>query len=225
MASDEETLYVMEIGVNGVEITCAEMSGVELTQNTLESESLGEGSCSRAVKRQREMDQNEVWSIVGRKGKRQARIDSNNSELIISQEKFEVSISSNDKLLKQIALARMLKAENIQNIVRVKYVNQFKAFIQFDDDINAAKLLSCKSLLDKGFRLQKTYEIGKSFGIIRDIDLDLTDDQLKEMIKCDTPILSVRRQRRRNFESNEWEMTEVVQVCFSGPSLPSCLDI
>lgn len=196
-------------------------SGVVFTHESLAAEAMTQSGCeTRPEKRSREMDPNEVWTIVGRRGKRQARVDSNDSELIIPQEKIEVSIISKDKLAKQISLARLLKAEGITDVMRVKYINAYKVLIQLKDDKSADKLLACQALIEKGFRCQKTMDVDKSYGIIRDIDLDLSDDEVLQNISCDIPILGVRRQKRRNFETNEFELTEVVQVCFSGSSLP-----
>ncbi|CAG9137784.1 unnamed protein product [Plutella xylostella] len=187
-------------------------SGVVFTHESLAAEAMTQSGCeTRPEKRSREMDPNEVWTIVGRRGKRQARVDSNDSELIIPQEKIEVSIISKEKLPKQISLARLLKAEGITDVMRVKYISAYKVLIQLKDDKSADKLLACQALIEKGFRCQKTMDVDKSYGIIRDIDLDLSDDEVLQNISCDIPILGVRRQKRRNFETNEFELTEVVQ--------------
>ncbi|CAH0715890.1 unnamed protein product, partial [Brenthis ino] len=88
------------------------------------------GSCSnRADKRSRDIDTEEVWAEVGRRGKVMARSNNNNDTTPIPEEQIEISmVSRKEKLPKQIGLARLLKNENIKNITRIKYVNAYKVF-------------------------------------------------------------------------------------------------
>lgn len=150
------------------------------------------------------------WTTVGREKRRKV-------------EKIDICISSIEKLPKQFALAKLLHSENILGIDRVKYINPFKVVISFNDILRAEKLLICQHFKDKGWRLQKTWEVNSSFGIIKNIDLELSEEELLKCIQeCNEPseILGVKRLSRRCSESG-WIQSETVRICFKGNNLPA----
>ncbi|KAJ8706201.1 hypothetical protein PYW08_010827 [Mythimna loreyi] len=55
--------------------------------------------------------------------------------------KHEVCITSIESIPKQMALARLLKCENIKNIIRIKYKSFNKVLIQFQEKEDAISLL------------------------------------------------------------------------------------
>lgn len=171
-------------------------------------------------KRAREVDDNEEWITVARGGKKLARSRDLNGSTRIPEEKIEICMTSVEKLPKQIGLARIFKAELISGIIRIKYINPYKVLIQFDKDVNMDKLMACPYFLEKKFRFQKSFEVGQSFGIIRDIEMELSDEEVAKSLTSDTEILSTKRLKRRDPESGDWELSEAVRVCFKGPSLP-----
>lgn len=177
---------------------------------------------SRAEKRIREVDEEEVWTEVGRRGKVVVRSASDDDMTRVPEEQIEISITSKkEKLPKQIGLARILKQENILDIIRVRYINAYKVILKFSKNESAEKLMQCKFFIDKEYRCQKTFEVGISYGVIRDIDLEMTESEILQDLTSTTPILNVKRLKRRNFDNGGFEDSECVKVCFKGSSLPS----
>ncbi|XP_048477920.1 adenosine 3'-phospho 5'-phosphosulfate transporter 1 isoform X1 [Plutella xylostella] len=89
----------------------------------MELEDLENGT--RAEKRSRALDQEEVWTTVQRSKTRLSRSTSE-AEIINNntgpEEIIEVNITSKEKLPKQIGLARLLKSENIKDVARVSFI-------------------------------------------------------------------------------------------------------
>ncbi|CAG9132613.1 unnamed protein product [Plutella xylostella] len=195
---------------------------VEVETEDMEEMEVG----SRAEKRVRDLDEEELWTEVGRRGKIVARSLSNpdKSVAVIPEEQIEVSLTSRkDRLPKQIGLARILKKENICDITKIKYVNPYKILIKFSNGESAEKLLQCSHFKNNDIICQKTFEVGVSYGTIKDIDLDLSEPEILKDLSSDIPIMSIKRLMRRNYdeEGEEFTKSECVRVCFKGPILPA----
>lgn len=92
-------------------------------------------------------------TVVRRKNKRLIRSDSldlinetrvdKNKSLIQSEETtlYEVCLTSKESVPKQMALAKLLRSENIKGITRIKYKSFNKVLIQFQSNEDADKLL------------------------------------------------------------------------------------
>ncbi|CAH0722374.1 unnamed protein product, partial [Brenthis ino] len=97
---------------------------------------------SRAEKRSRVVDEEEVWTEVGRRGKVVARSASDDDMTRVPEEQIEISMTSKkEKLPKQLGLARILKQENILDIIRVRYINAYKVMLKFSKNESAEKLM------------------------------------------------------------------------------------
>ncbi|XP_050358727.1 uncharacterized protein LOC126779020 [Nymphalis io] len=175
----------------------------------------------RPNKRNREANREEVWFIVQRKGKRFARDGDFNDSERIPEDQIEVCITSTEPIPKQFKLAKILKSENIQNVVRVKYIKTFKVLIQFDKEDSAEKLIINKFFNENRYRTYKTMEINHTYGVIKAIDLDRTDEEILESLYSSIPIMGVKRLKRRNSSDGRWENSEAMRICFKGSSLPS----
>lgn len=175
----------------------------------------------RPNKRNRGLDQEELWTTIGRKGKRFARAADIDDSTRISEDNIEVCLTSSEKLPKQFKLAKSLKAENIQDVIRVKYINSFKVLVQFSKEESADSFISTKAFNENGMRCQKTFEVNQSYGVIKDIDIDLTDEEILESLSCETLIIGARRLKRKNNFDGRWETSESVRICFKGATLPS----
>lgn len=137
-------------------------------------------------------------------------------------DKIELYISSAEKLPKQFALAKLFRECGLTEIIRIKYVNPFKLRVDTKDEASADKILNCKCLTDKGWRIQKALEKNLTYGVIRDVDLDLSDEEILNSVECPKPgqLVAARRLKRRNTENNEWIFSESVRLCFKGSYLP-----
>ncbi|XP_039760327.1 uncharacterized protein LOC120633957 [Pararge aegeria] len=134
--------------------------------------------------------------------------------------KIEVIITSKEILPKQMALAKLLRAENIGNILSVKYKSPYKVLVEFSDTRNAEKLLTNKKFADSDYRCQLTQEIQLSFGVVRNIDMEVQESEMIGIFESEYEILSIKRLRRFN-EKREWIESESVRVCFKSSTLPS----
>lgn len=169
---------------------------------------------SRPQKRVLEEDANESWCQVTNRKQRIREI----------RESTELCITSKEAFPKQFALAKLFMSENISNIAKVKYINPFKINIELNN-INAEKLMKCERLIDMGWRFQRPFEVGLSYGVIRNIELELTDAELLEAISGEPEVCNIRRLKRKNVEESEWIDCESVRVGFKGPILPTYICI
>jgi hypothetical protein len=145
-------------------------------------------------------------------------LDANKPEEHITS---EVCVTNSSMLPKQIALAKYLKLSNIKGILKVTYLNPYKIRIQFDNVTNADIFTSCENILKLGWRCQKTLEVGVSYGIVKDIDIELSDEEVTASIKSDIQLISSKRLNKRNDEEEGgWRKCDKVRLCFKGSQLP-----
>ena len=161
-------------------------------------------------KRMRESS-DEEWTEVKRKDKK-----------LKETEKIEIYISSKEKLPKQFSLARLFREQNIKDISRVKFINPFRVRIELISEISAEKLETCDLFIEKGWNIHRAMEKNLSYGVIRDVDLEMSEENIVENIFCPEPakLVSVLRLNRKNIEENGWSPSEAVRLCFKGAFLP-----
>lgn len=167
------------------------------------------------------------YITVQRRPKRLNRSSSKNSESQIDMtthtlEKvnvFEVCITAKEPLPKQIALAKMMRKYNIEDIHRIKYKSNFKVLVLFESQEKANSLLNCKQIAELGLRCQMTFELSMSYGMIKQIDLETELEELQNILQCDSEIISLIRLKRLN-EEGKWVDSETIRICFKGPTLP-----
>ncbi|KAF9410584.1 hypothetical protein HW555_010383 [Spodoptera exigua] len=166
---------------------------------------------SRPEKREREEEESE-WTLVNRKEK---KVKSQN-------EKIELYMSSNEKLPKQFALARLFKSCGIININRVKYINPYKVRIDVDNELIVDKIEKCQEFINNEWKVHRAMERNTSYGVIREVDLDLSEEDILERISCEKPIeiISLQRLKRRDRAGEGWQPSESVRICFRGSYIP-----
>ncbi|KAH9634452.1 hypothetical protein HF086_008286 [Spodoptera exigua] len=139
-----------------------------------EENSQEEGRSSVMKRKEREDDysaEDDFITVEKRKPKKFNRSDSseflpnkrvdrnkNQNEQIEDINTYEVCITSMESLPKQMALAKLLRMENIKGISRIKYKSFNKVLLQFNKEEEANNLLSCQKFKDMGFRCQKRIE-------------------------------------------------------------------
>lgn len=171
------------------------------------------------------LEDEDGFITVRRGNKKQARRSSENSHSSTNgdrnvQEGYVVSITGKDKVLpKQFGLAKLLKSENIMNINKVQYKNAYKVIVEFVDRQNAEKLVKCQKLLDLGFRCQFADEINLSYGVVKQIDLNIEVEEIQQSVESEYEVVSVRRLKRLGV-SREWVDSETVRLCFKSSTLP-----
>lgn len=103
----------------------------------------------------------------------------------------------------------------------MKYVNPYKVLITLDTEENANLLCVNKTFIDKGWKCQKTLEVGLSYGVLRDCEAELDDKEILESLS--TPIADIISLKRLNYRNAEgkWIPSESVRICFKGSTLPA----
>lgn len=168
-----------------------------------------------------EKDEDEGFITVNRRPtKRLLRSFSDcNDQAENSRESFQVRLSSLEILPKQFSLAKLLKSESIENILKVKYTSPYKVNILFKTEEDANKLLNCKRFNDNNYRCQNMHEVNISYGVVRDIDLEIEEKEILEEFTCEHDIVSVRRLKRLT-EEGQWVDSSVVRLAFKSSTLP-----
>ncbi|KAG6462423.1 hypothetical protein O3G_MSEX013246 [Manduca sexta] len=177
-----------------------------------------ESTMTRGSKRRREPISSEIWQEVHRKGKKQHR-NERISEPTLEDDNIQICVTCKDKLPKKFTLAKILNAHDIVDILKVKYLNPFKILIDFKSDHCAKQFMVCEDFKKMGWNSYKTWEVGTSYGIVKDIDAELPENELIINIKSSAEIVNVKRLNRRSEQG--WTPSETVRIAFVGPHLPS----
>lgn len=150
-------------------------------------------------------DVEEGWTKVRGKGKKtclRSEIDVN-----VSNHDFEIYISSKDKLPKQFALARIFQQSHITRINHVKYLTPYKVRLQLENEETMKNILEREGYIEKGWRIYKAMEVPYCYGVIKDVDLDLSEEEILNNISCpfSIKILSLKRLNRFDRDNGaEW---------------------
>lgn len=183
---------------------------------------------SRPFKRNRpdeEVSEEEEWEVVKGKGKKLKEMgskkethDKNNIN-----KKTEIYISSKEPMPKQFALARLLRAQNITEISSIKYLNPYKIKIQLEDEKLIESFTINEEFKKMEWRISKPTEVSYSYGVMKDVDMDLSVEEIMKNITCpDTvKLVSIHRLNRRNRDGEGWTPSESVRLCFEGSYLPT----
>ncbi|XP_045761309.1 uncharacterized protein LOC123864730 [Maniola jurtina] len=177
----------------------------------------GTNTDKRPYKRNREGDKEEMWTTVGRKGKRFARAEAGEP---IPEDRYEICMTGSEQLPKQFKLAKLLQTAKIQHVTRIKYINSYKVLIQFNNEDSAEEFINSKTFQEMGYKMYKTMEMTHTYGVIKDIDLEYTDEEILESLSCNIQILGIKSLKRRNRSDGKWEICEKMRICFKGSSLP-----
>lgn len=161
------------------------------------------------------------WTRISRDKKIVRRAEKESEETNI-----QVCITSPTTLPKQFALAKILQQHKINNIIKVKYVNSSKILVYFNNQVSADKLIQTKAFSDMEWKCYKTSEVSQSYGVIRNVDLDITEEDILKALSSAVTIISVKRlNKRSNEKGGLWIPSESVRIGFSGTSVPSCVYI
>ncbi|XP_022831899.1 uncharacterized protein LOC111360253 [Spodoptera litura] len=131
----------------------------------------------------------------------------------------EVIVTSLNNLPKPIAMAKLLRSENIKDILKIKYKSSYKMTIHLQTKDDAKKIIENKKLKDMGLRCQLVHDMSTSYGIVKGIDLDLDEEELTNILNAEAEILAIKRLKRLTPEGN-WIDCESVRVSFKGNVLP-----
>lgn len=207
------------------------MTETEILEDTTQSDGYNLDVASMEVmeisaSRKRGLDETDGWTIntkVPKKRIIRAPTPISTSPTDLALENTEICVTNKEILPKQFAFARLLKTHNVTDVNRVKYVNPRKVLLTFDNETSAENFITKKTFQDLGWRLQRTSEVGLSYGVIKNVELDISEEEMLQCISSDIEVISVKRLNRRNrdsFESNIWTESETIRLGFKGSSLP-----
>lgn len=133
---------------------------------------------------------------------------------------YEVAVSGKNMLPKQLGFAKLLSNANIQGVLAVTYKNPYKLLIRFKAECNAESFLNNDIIKENEWVCRKTDVVSHTYGVVRDIELDIEDDELKNIFECDQDILNIKRLYKKD-EEGKWVKSETIRMCFKGSTLPS----
>ncbi|KAJ0172699.1 hypothetical protein K1T71_005290 [Dendrolimus kikuchii] len=175
-------------------------------------------SRSQTPKRDRESDEEDDeqqdWTVVRRKEKKLKAI-------------IEMYVTSNEVLPKLFAMAKIFKSIGVIGVNRIKFMNSYKIRIDVDSETSAQKIESSQELIDRGWRISRAMETNLSFGVIRNVEMNVEEKEIIENISCpsNAEVLSAYRLNQRNKEEDGWVKSEAVRLCFKGSYLPAYVSI
>lgn len=191
--------------------------------------SVDQVDCNKRKSREddEDVDTDGFVTVTRNKPKRLVRStsqDNNTQNISQSESTFELCITSNDMLPKQMAFARLLREEKINNITRIRYKGAFKILIRFGNKMDAEKLINCKKIQDLGYKTHYTFETEFSYGIIKGVDLDMSEKDILDAFESSTEIIAIKRLRRNDLEGN-WIDSETIRICFRSNVLPTHINV
>lgn len=213
-----------EVGKGNSELNHIYEDGFSQGEMDCNETHLGEEDLNRKRSRVQEGSSSEEgWQTISR-GHKIVRKD---TQEIIEKE-IQVLATCSNLMPKQFALARLFQQNSIDGIRRVKYVHQYKILITFENITHADRFIQCQAFSELGWTCRKTTEVGISFGIIRDIDLEVTEEDIMKNICCDVELLYAKRLNKRNYNGGAaagWIQCEAIRLAFRGPALPAYVSI
>lgn len=159
---------------------------------------------------------------IGRKPKRLRVLATAKTQLEpdgVPDKLFEVYIVSKEDLPKQIGLAKLLQFKGIKGILSVKFMGPRKVRIQFNSKDDAEKLLASQEFNNETRRSYWSNMACCTYGIIRQVELEVEEDEFLKNIEGSEDILSICRLNRLDHDGR-WVKAEAIRLCFKGTSLP-----
>ncbi|XP_047985267.1 uncharacterized protein LOC125225552 [Leguminivora glycinivorella] len=178
------------------------------TKASVSNTSMDQEECTNKRIRHEE-EQTEKWEKAVKKSKKRniPNMDSTSGQ---AKSLTEICITCKNALPKRFALSKLFRDHDVANVSKVKYINPFKVLVQFDKEESAERFLLNKVFVEKyGWRSLRTYEVGLSYGIVRDIDLGLEEKEIMENMISDVEIVSIKRLNKRNTEESGWVESEL----------------
>ncbi|KAJ2937183.1 hypothetical protein O0L34_g19296 [Tuta absoluta] len=162
-------------------------------------------------KRLREEDEEGFEKVLSQREKK----------LIKIQEPVEIYIYCKEKMPKQFTLAKLFKEQGIVGVNKIKYLNPYKIRVEAKDEVVAGQIMLCRKFEELKWRFQRALEVDVSYGVIKGVDLDLTDDEIRMSISCPEPamLVAAKRLRKRDI-SGGWVNCEAVRLAFKGTIVP-----
>lgn len=132
----------------------------------------------------------------------------------------KVCLTSTEVLPKQMALAKILRDENINNIVKIKYKGPYKVLIHFDNIDGYEKLINCQKFTQLNIKAQSTNKGKWVYGIVRGVDIELDLEDFLKSLRQEDNVISAKRFKKID-KNGKWVEGETVRLCFQCPQRPN----
>lgn len=176
------------------------------------------------------IEEDDGFTVVNRQAKRILRSNSHNSNYkdnvgsfennTQQAEYFEVCLTSQTVLPKMIGMAKLLKSQKINDILKIKYKSPYKILITLKNIEETNKILNCQKFTELEFRCQRTDQLSIIYGIVRNIDLEIAEAELVTLFESEADICAVKRLKRLT-DDGQWINSEAIRIAFRGTTLPS----
>lgn len=165
-----------------------------------------------------------VWQTVTRSGKR-SRMNSETSETKNEEikEKKGIVIIQGENLPGKLGMAKILFKSGMK-IEKIKVISGTKIEITFPNNLEAEKAIKNSIFILKKWEVTIKKNIEYTFGVIRRLDLDVTNEEIMEVIKSDNNVVSIKRLSKKGKEG-QLTLTTTVSLKFVGKEIPSYVSI
>ncbi|CAH2104985.1 unnamed protein product [Euphydryas editha] len=117
-------------------------------------------------------------------------------------------------------MAKLLKSLDINDILKIKYKSPYKVFLQLKNIEETNKILTCQKFKELEFRCQRTDQLSITYGVVKNIDIEMENEELLNVFQSDVDILTINRLKRLD-DNGQWIPSEVIRITFKGATLPS----
>lgn len=140
-----------------------------------------------------------------------------------------VNVGYNIGKFNNIKIAREIFNLNLTDIKRINNKGLNRISVEFINFQSANNFLKNKTLIEKGYKIFIPYNFVTCKGIVRQIDADLTEEEILKFCKANNgiEILQVKRLNRKVFKNNVviYEPTGTVLFTFKGIILPRSINL
>lgn len=171
--------------------------------------------------RESEEDESDEFTTVSRKGKRLNRLTSEEAQFTDGNKINNldpVVVMTHQEMPRQLGLAKILAELKIEGISRIKFKNKMKVEIYFGTNGDAMRTINNVELRKRGFTVRYRDELPWTFGVIRDIEIALSVDEIRDILESEVQITEIKRLEKRH--GTEWQPSESLRLRFQGPTLP-----
>lgn len=135
-----------------------------------------------------------------------------------SQDNGPFVIYAKRERIKEVTLARDLKNCGITNIHNIYKMNESLLKIVFKDKTNANKTMDLKILKNYEFFIPEMFTT--TYGVIRNIEIEIDVNELMDNIKAEVPIIKIERLKTFDSVNKVLKDTETVKIGFRASYLP-----
>ncbi|KAL4721549.1 hypothetical protein ACJJTC_012844, partial [Scirpophaga incertulas] len=166
-------------------IVLEESEDLQWDNGGMEIQELGEASASGKRPREEGSDEepDDGFSVVVNKKRNTRRSPPAIFDPPICVESYEVSVTSTDVLPKQLGIAKILYKFKVQGVEKISYKSPYKILLRFKSANDVENFLKNEVLKSNPWVCRKTNEVPFSYGLVRNVDTDIAESELKHIFE------------------------------------------